>query len=330
MMKKCFIPNMYMNSNDKLTLNTLNSMNMGNNFRRMMQSNMYQNNPMKNNLNNFEGMNFRNNNCKSIRLYYAGEFIQNINIDKDESISSINEKFKNILYSLGKVYYRNAREDDIIERTSPDETLEFLIKRGVIDNHPSLEIHQRRCFRVYPYTTYYFDDLEDGEILEVEYRGKVYGAGCLSMLEFVDVDDLTKTKKLKFSSKAPKWRKVSIGLNLFGKCLNKKCEAFNAEVIHRVGINKEFDFNSDKREIKCPICAKNFLPSTMGFWKCEYQIKGEKFKDGDYEEVELNGKETNGNDFEYYDPYKSGATFWSSLKVFTGHRQKMKFRKFII
>ena len=124
--------------------------------------------------------------------------------------------------------------------------------------------------------------------------------------------------------------KISIGLNLFGKCLNKKCEAFNAEVIHRVGINKEFDFNSDKREIKCPICAKNCLPSTMGFWKCEYQLKGEKFKDGDYEEVDLNGKETNGDDFEYYDPYKSGATFWSSLKVFTGHRQKMKFRKFII
>ena len=43
----------------------------------------------------------------------------------------------------------------------------------------------------------------------------------------------------------------------------------------------------------------------MGFWKCEYQIKGEKFKDGDYEEVDLNGKETNGDDFEYYDPYKS-------------------------
>ena len=122
MMKKCFIPNMYMNSHDKLAMSTLNSMNMGNNFRRMIQSNMYQNNPMKNNLNNFEGMNFRNNNCKSIHLYYAGEFIQNINIDKDESIFSIIEKLTNILYSLGKVYYRNAMEDDIIERTSPDET----------------------------------------------------------------------------------------------------------------------------------------------------------------------------------------------------------------
>ena len=319
-----------MNYNHNMDISTWDSMNMDKNCGPMMQYNIYQDNQLQNNLNYFDGMNFKNNNCKLIRLYFNDEFIQNINIDKDESFFSIKEKFKNILYSLGKVSYRSPLENDIIERTSPDETLEFLIKRGVIDNHPSLEIHQRRCFRVYPYTTYYFDDLEDGEILEVEYRDKVYGAGCLSMLEFIDVDDLTKTKKLKFSSKAPKWRKVSIGLNLFGKCLNKKCEAFNAEVIHRVGINKEFDFNSDKREIKCPICAKNFLPSTMGFWKCEYQIKGEKFKDGEYEEVDLNGKETNGNDFEYFDPYKSGTTFWSSLKIFTGHRQKMKFRKYTI
>lgn len=231
---------------------------------------------------------------------------------------------------MGKVSYRSAFENEIIERKTQDETLEFLIKRGVIDYAPNLEIHHRRCNRTYPYMSYDFYFLEDGEILEVEYGSKLIGAGGLSMLEFVDVDDLTKTKKLKLSSEAPKWRKVSMGLNLFGKCLNKKCEAFKAEVVHRVGINRGFDFNSDKRLIKCPICSKNFIPETMGFWKCEYQIKGEKFKDGEYEEVDLNGKETNGNDFEYFDPYKSGTTFWSSLKIFTGHRQKMKFRRYTI
>lgn len=29
----------------------------------------------------------------------------------------------------------------------------------------------------------------------------------------------------------------------------------------------------------------------MGFFKCEYQIKGEKLKDGEYVEVDINGKE---------------------------------------
>ena len=330
MMNLNFVQNRYMDSKDNMNVITTNSTNKINNFLSNLQSNIYQNNPCQKNLNYSERNNFfKNNNCKSIRLFYERKFIQKVNINKNEIYSSINKKFKNILYSLDKVSYRQAGEDEVIERTSPDETLQYLIKRGVIIANPSMIIHQRRTHSIYPYTVYNFDYLEDGEILEVEYGG-VTGAGVLNGLEFVDVDDLTKTKKLKFSSKAPNWRKVSIGLNLFGKCLNKKCEAFNAEVIHRVGINKEFDFNSDKRKIKCPICAKNFLPSTMGFWKCEYQIKGEKFKDGEYEEVDLNGKETNGNDFEYYDPYKSGATFWSSLKVFTGHRQKMKFRKFII
>ena len=170
-----------------------------------------------------------------------------------------------------------------------------------------------------------FEEINDGDSIEVEYRGKVYGAGGLSSLEFVDVDKLTKTKKLTFSKYAPEWRKVSKGLNLFGKCINKACEAYNEEVVYIAGINIKFDFNSDKKEIKCPICSKNFIPITMGFWKCEYQIKGEKFKNGDYEDVDISGKETNGNDFEYYDPYSTGTNYWSSLIIFTCHRQDMKY-----
>ena len=64
----------------------------------------------------------------------------------------------------------------------------------------------------------------------------------------------------------------------------------------------------------------------MGFWKCEYQIKGEKFKNREYEEININGKETFGNNFEYFDPISNETTYWSSLIIFTGHRQKMKYR----
>jgi len=172
--------------------------------------------------------------------------------------------------------------------------------------------------------------IKNGDSIDIEYRGKVYGAGGINTLEFVDVDKLTKTKKLKLSKNAPKWRKVTKGLNLFGKCINKNCEAYNKEVIYKAGINIKFNFNSDKKEIKCPICSKNFIPNTMGFWKCEYQIKGEKLKNGDYEEIDINGKETKGDDFEYYDPNKNDTTFWSSLMIFTGHRQKLKHRDYSI
>ena len=73
------------------------------------------------------------------------------------------------------------------------------------------------------------------------------------------------------------------------------------------------------------MCSKNFIPITMGFWKCEYQIKGEKFEDGEYQEVEINGRETKGDEFEYYDPNSKKPGLWSSLTVFTANRQKMKF-----
>lgn len=64
----------------------------------------------------------------------------------------------------------------------------------------------------------------------------------------------------------------------------------------------------------------------MGFWKCEYQIKGEKLTNGEYIDININGRETNGNDFEYYEPYK-GKSFWSNLIIFTGHRQKIKYKE---
>ena len=36
---------------------------------------------------------------------------------------------------------------------------------------------------------------------------------------------------------------------------------------------------------------------TFEFWKCEYQIKGVRLKNGTYEDVNINGKETKENSF---------------------------------
>ena len=171
---------------------------------------------------------------------------------------------------------------------------------------------------------YEVDEIKNGDKL---YLGiPLRGAGG-PLIEFADVDKMSKTKKLKFSKNAAKWRKVSQGLNLFGKCINKKCEAYGNEVIFIAGINVKFDINLKAKEIVCPICSKNFIPNTLGFWKCEYQIKGEKLKDGEYIQVNINGKETKGNDFEYYDTNESGTTFWSKLIICVGYIQKMKYKE---
>ena len=298
----------------------------------MNMQNMNQNNLMENNLNEFgvdevNRFNKPNNNCKTVKLLYKGDFIKYVNINSNDGYDSISKKFKSILFKAGKVIYRPAFPEEVIERKSANETLEYLLDRGVIENNPRVVIFSE--YRIELRGDHIFFEIEDGQPLQVEYESvnNVIGAG-LSSLEFTDIDKLTKTKKLHFSSKAPKWRVVLQGLNLFGKCINKKCKAYNEEVIHQVGMNKKFDFNLDRKRIECPICSKNFIPVTMGFWKCEYQIKGEKFKDGDYQEIDINGKETKGDNFEYYDPYKDGTTSWSNIFVFTGHRQKMKHRDY--
>ena len=288
------------------------------------------NSELTNHLNEFDDVKENNPNIRTVKLFFEGEFIQNVEIDEDDSKEAIKRKFKSILFKAGKVIYRNPFPEEIIERTQPDKTLEYLIDRGVIEEYPNMIIHNK--FNRFNFNLWGSDleRIKNGDSIYIEYRGKVYGAGGINTLEFVDFDKLTKTKKLKLSKNAPKWRKVTKGLNLFGKCINKNCEAYNKEVIYKAGINIKFNFNSDKKEIKCPICSKNFIPNTMGFWKCEYQIKGEKLKNGDYEEIEINGKETKGDDFEYYDPNKNDTTFWSSLMIFTGHRQKLKHRDYSI
>ena len=169
-------------------------------------------------------------------------------------------------------------------------------------------------------------NMKDPCITKIRFYIPSRGAGDLVGLEFVNLEGGSKAKILKFSKNAPKWRKVCEGLNLFGKCIYNKCKAFKKEVIYKVGINKKFDFNKQKKEIKCPICNKNFIPQTLGFWKCEYQIKGEKFKNGEYCKVNINGKETKDDNFEYFDSDENGTVTWSELIVFACHRQKIKYK----
>jgi hypothetical protein len=265
--------------------------------------------------------NFENNPNLVKVLFLFGNKEKEIIINKTMGYNSLLTQLRSIMKSEGIILYRFPYPKEVIIRNSPNETLEFFLKRGVEEKYPRIEVidqfkHQKLLVNL--------EDINEGDkiCLEIPLRG----AGG-PLLEFVDIDEISKTKKLKFNNKAPKWRKVSEGLNLFGKCINSKCEAYNQEVVYRAGINKKFDYFSDRKEVICPICSKNFIPSTTGFWKCEYQIKGEKLKEGEYQKVDLNGMETKGNDFEYYDTDENGKVNWSELKIFACHRQEMKYRK---
>ena len=152
-------------------------------------------------------------------------------------------------------------------------------------------------------------------------------------LMFVDPSN-SDIKQLKLSKNPLKWRKVKRGLNIFGKCENKKCQASGKEVIYKtykdnkINLPEEgiiFDMVEELNIIKCPICDKIFRPTTCGFYKCEYQFIGEKFKKGDQVHYDSKTRETKEEKIEYYNPKKEDKAEWFKLKVYVLPCQEIKY-----
>lgn len=142
-------------------------------------------------------------------------------------------------------------------------------------------------------------------------------AGGAMPINFVDVGS-SKPKTLSFSKSAPNWRHVTEGLNIFGLCENEECKAYKKEVVFNGGgiINQEFDLIANILKIVCPICDGYINPKTCGFWKCKYKCKGKKLEKGKLVDVDTGYKYTNGDDFEYFDPYKNKSPRWLEFKFF--------------
>lgn len=135
---------------------------------------------------------------------------------------------------------------------------------------------------------------------------------------FVNMENTDGVEIREFSDSAPDWRIVTSGLNVEGICKNSSCKAYNRRVLFRIGYGV-FDLLREGKKCKCPMCKKIFLPITCGFHNCYYNWVGHKI---DQETDDL--KKYNGtiykkvyNNFEYYNPEKSGDTEWSDLKIIT-------------
>ena len=151
------------------------------------------------------------------------------------------------------------------------------------------------------------------------------GGGSTIPLNFVDVEKGV-IQNLKFSDSAPEWRSVEEGLNLFGLCKNSECEAFNKEVVHKVGItHKKYNLQENILQIKCPMCDGLVVPKTCGFYDCEYQLVGKKIDDGDIKKYESMTRETIGKNFEYFDPLKNGEIVWIELIIYVLPKQSIKY-----
>ena len=136
------------------------------------------------------------------------------------------------------------------------------------------------------------------------------GGGCIML--FSDVSK-NKTKEIGFSKDAPSYREASKGINIFGICHCKKCDAYNKEVVVRIKKNK-FDLINEKDQLFCPECESVIIPKTVGFYLCRFHIYGKKIIDDKIIPFDNCINEAhNKNSVTYFDPDLNGEVFVSQL-----------------
>ena len=139
----------------------------------------------------------------------------------------------------------------------------------------------------------------------------IKGGGGYGMY-FSDVNK-NKTREITISKKAPSYRAVTKGINIFGICNFKKCEAYKKEVVVMIN-KKKFDLINERNELFCPECGSPIIPKTVGFYLCKFKIYGKKINDGKEEYFENEIDEANNqNSVKYFDPDLNGEVMITQL-----------------
>lgn len=167
---------------------------------------------------------------------------------------------------------------------------------------------------------FYFDIYGENDVPNI-FENEAFAAGGGAKM-FCDVTKGNALKKLEFSSSAPKWRICDKGLNVFGKCETKGCEAYGYEIICPLGYGF-FDLFEESDQVKCPMCKKNVEPNTCGFLDCKYYFQGIKLKkDRTKEKVKTDERINEGKNLDYYSPEEAGTAQWQKFKIFIKDRKK--------
>ena len=152
--------------------------------------------------------------------------------------------------------------------------------------------------------------------------------------------DLTNgsTDFLELSDSAPKWRIVDNGINLFGYCENKQCEAYKEEVIEIVQ-EVEIDICKKNGKMHCPICNCLVQIGTIGFFNCYYNYFGSKYYETN-DEIQKFGKEirnfsssnisSDNTVIVNGEKYKVGKTEYNKTTYFNDKNGKADFLKLIL
>lgn len=139
----------------------------------------------------------------------------------------------------------------------------------------------------------------------VHKEGNITG-GNFSML-FTDISKQIYEEHY-FSDKAPSYRIVCQGINIYGICKVKKCLANKKEVVVPLRKIKKFNLIQQKEDLECPECGGNIIPKTLGFFLCKYKVKMKKYENGEIKSFEFEGESPKKDCIQYYNPDKNGET----------------------
>jgi hypothetical protein len=196
---------------------------------------------------------------------------------RDELLSSVCEKFKK---DSGILNYK----------------LEFLLHGRMLDEKKTLKEM----------------NILDTSFIDVGITNEVIGGGL--GLNFTDVSKNIYIEQ-EFSKKVPDYKIASKGINLIGICKGPKCKAYNKVVICPLEKKKNFDLIEEKDYMVCPKCKCLIIPKTIGFYSCEYKIKGKKYENDNIKSFELEDKASDKNSIKYFDPEKSGNAIFIQLII---------------
>ena len=125
------------------------------------------------------------------------------------------------------------------------------------------------------------------------------------------------------SKDGPFYLTVKNGINIFGFCQNKECQAYKKEVCSPFGYGT-FDLIEDlssksKKCPKCPACECLLLEiESCGFMNCEYYYIGKKYENKKLIDVNFSKKTKGGyKALDYIDPGKKGEnkSTWVELLI---------------
>jgi len=154
--------------------------------------------------------------------------------------------------------------------------------------------------------------LINGAHIRVVLVGQLPGGGL--SLNFTDLSKNIYEEH--YLSKASSgYRIVSKGINVYGICKGKKCKAYNKEVICPLIGKIIFNLLEEKDDLECPICGGLIVPKTLGFFCCEYRIKGKKLENEYNRPFELIDKASNKDSIRYFNPDKNGKAMITELIV---------------